>query len=85
MRDRDEDFVNMQTALATGCSGYTSEKTWSKKPRSEDVPCASGEDPLEQPTCALDWGGEKKGKEHGSGPCPRPLQEDDVQGATLGS
>ena len=84
MGDWDERSPYMQSTFAAGCDGQTSKKTRTEEPRGEDVPGASGEDPLEQPTYALDRGSEKEREECGGGPRPGPLEEDDVEGAAFG-
>lgn len=84
MRDWDERSSYVQSTFAAGCGSQTSKKARSEEPQGEDVPGASGEDPLEQPTDALNGRGEKEREEHGGGPRPGPFQEDDVEGATFG-
>ena len=84
MGDWDERSPYVQSTFAAGCDSQTSKKARSEEPQGEDVPGASGEDPLEQPTCALDGRGEKEGEENGGGPRPGPLEEDDVECAALG-
>jgi len=84
MMNWDERSSYVQSTFAAGCDSQTSKKARTEEPQGEDVPGASGEDPLEQPTCALNGRGDKERKENGGGPRPGPFQEDDVEGATLG-
>jgi hypothetical protein len=74
----------MESTFAARCDGQTSKKARTEEPRCEDEPGTSGKDPLEQSTCALDGRGEKEKEEGGSGPCPGPLEEDNVEGAAFG-
>jgi hypothetical protein len=80
----DKIVPDMEPTLATGCGGQASKKSWTEEPRGEDEPRSGGEEPLEGPACAIERGGDKERKESGGGPCPRPLEEEDIEKTAVG-
>ena len=75
----------MEPALATGCGGQANKKRWTEEPYGEGEPCGSCEEPLKGPACAISRGSEKEREECGRGPCPSPLEKDEVEETALRS
>jgi hypothetical protein len=63
--DGDKGVADMELTLATGCDGQASKKSWTEEPGGEGEPGSGGEEPLKEPACAIERGGDEERKENG--------------------